>query len=184
MSVGAAGFGGSRAGLDSAAITACFNGTFLAAERVALVGGYREPLYIPATATAPAQLRFTHDYAASALHEVSHWCIAGPKRRQQMDFGYRYVPAPRSEPQQRAFLRSEVGAQALESLFADLAGVDFSLSFDDLEDRHLGLRAAFAADVAARRRSLAAGALPPAARRFCDALRRARAHRSPEDTRL
>ncbi|MEM1435860.1 MAG: elongation factor P hydroxylase [Pseudomonadota bacterium] len=165
---------GGTAALGSTAITACFNATFATAQHVVLVGGFDEPLYLPATTAAPAQLRFTRDYAASALHEISHWCIAGPGRRRRRDFGYSYLPAPRTFTQQQAFLRSEAGAQALESLFADIAGVTFHLSLDDLEDRHPQLRQPFALAVAACRRRLEVDGTPPAARVFCEALRRRR----------
>ena len=121
-------------------ISNLFNQVF-ADEHVQLVGGAEEPLYQPAGVVdicrskdrAPALIHYREDFAASALHEVAHWCIAGPERRQQIDFGYRYIPPPRSIRQQEAFYRSELRTQALESLFADAAGLVFQVSADDLE---------------------------------------------------
>lgn len=167
------------AALTTVQIVDCFNATFAASDRVLLTGGFDEPLYLPAAPDRPAQLRFTHDYAASALHEASHWCIAGVERRRRLDFGYSYQPAPRSVSQQQAFLHSEIGAQALESLFADYAGVAFNPSFDDIADAHPELRVEFIAAVERRRRSLQAGGCPPAAQRFCAALSRAVLQQSP-----
>ena len=50
---------------------------------------------------------FTHDYFASALHEVAHWCVAGPERRRLTDYGYWYAPDGRTEKQQMEFERVE-----------------------------------------------------------------------------
>ena len=48
---------------------------------VRLVGGFDEPLYLPATDSRAAEIRFRSDYPSSALHEVAHWCLAGARRR-------------------------------------------------------------------------------------------------------
>ena len=113
-------------------IANCFNQAFLDAYHTRMVGGAAEPLYLPATAEQPAQLFYREDFAASALHEAAHWCIAGARRRTQVDFGYAYQPPPRSAQQQQRFFALEVRTQALESLFASAAGVRFQPSADNL----------------------------------------------------
>ena len=110
----------------------CFNQAFAASHNTRLFAGAAEPLYLPATHERGAQLWFREDYAASALHEAAHWCIAGWRRRQLIDFGYEYTPPPRNAAQQAAFFRLELKVQALESLFADQAGVRFEVSADNL----------------------------------------------------
>ena len=97
---------------------------------VELLGGASEPLYVPATADTPARLYYREDYAASALHEVAHWCIAGAQRRQLEDFGYHYIEPPRTTAQQRAFFACELRTQALECLFARSAQIEFHVSAD------------------------------------------------------
>ncbi|MEM7100323.1 MAG: elongation factor P hydroxylase [Pseudomonadota bacterium] len=100
---------------------------------VRMIGGASEPVYLPATEHGQAQLFYRDNFAASALHEAAHWCIAGQARRTQEDFGYHYLPPPRSASDQLLFFRSELRTQALESLFADQAGVKFVPSADNLE---------------------------------------------------
>jgi elongation factor P hydroxylase len=97
-----------------------------------MVGGASEPLYLPAEVHRPALLYYRSDFAASALHEAAHWCIAGNARRRQRDFGYLYQPPPRTAAQQCAFFASERRVQTLEWFFADAAGVDFYPSADNL----------------------------------------------------
>ncbi|MEM6707711.1 MAG: elongation factor P hydroxylase [Pseudomonadota bacterium] len=133
--------------LSCADIEACFARCFYRTHNVVLSGGFDEPYYQPARHGVPAELRYRSDYAASALHETAHWCIAGPRRRRLPDFGYHYVAAPRSREAQRQFLRSELRPQALERCFAAAAGVVFSLSYDDIEDAFVDLRAPFAKQV-------------------------------------
>ncbi len=98
-----------------------------------LQGGAQEPLYEPAVDGSPARLWYREDFAASALHEAAHWCVAGPARRRRVDFGYTYSPPPRTAREQAAFFRAELKVQALESLFADAAGLPFRASADNLE---------------------------------------------------
>lgn len=133
------------------------------------MGGAREPLYQPGQAGGPAVIRYREDFAASALHEIAHWCLAGPQRRQRLDFGYRYQPPPRSSAEQERFLEYELRPQALESLFAERAGISFRPSFDDVEDRHLSLRPGFIRALQCERESLR-DALPVRAARFAQAL--------------
>lgn len=46
---------------------------------VTLVRGDFEPEYFPATNKEPAKIQFAHGFFNSALHEISHWSIAGEK---------------------------------------------------------------------------------------------------------
>lgn len=98
-----------------------------------LLGGADEPYYQPASSAQKEHLlHYRHDYFASALHEVAHWCIAGEQRRQQADFGYWYAPDGRSPAQQAAFEKVESKPQALEWLFAQACGYRFCISVDNL----------------------------------------------------
>ena len=113
-------------------IAAIFNRCFRQSEQTELVGGACEPLFEPMTAGTCATLYYRENFAASALHESAHWCIAGLSRRAQVDFGYAYVPPPRTLQQQERFFNLEVKTQALESLFAEAAGIEFQPSADNL----------------------------------------------------
>lgn len=108
---------------------ACFESTY----RTRLVGGASEPFYQPACAEEPAVLRYREDFAASALHESAHWCLAGARRRSLPDFGLVYIAPPRSPAQQQQFFDLELRTQTLESLFAAAAGVPFQVSADNLD---------------------------------------------------
>ena len=119
---------------SSGDLIALFNGLFIPSDRTELVGGASEPLYRPATEPGGLNaIHFTHDYCASALHEVAHWCIAGKRRRQQLDYGYWYVPDGRNLAQQRSFELVEVKPQALEWVFSRAMGLRFRLSADNLD---------------------------------------------------
>lgn len=111
-----------------------FNQSIGVAYRTRLVGGGIEPEYIPAGNSAPYhQIIFTHDYFASALHELAHWCVAGEQRRLQHDYGYWYAPDGRTPEQQQAFEQVEVKPQALEWMFSRACGVPFRVSADNLD---------------------------------------------------
>jgi len=110
-----------------------FNGLFVENCRTELVAGGEEPIYLPAAnARELHRILFTQDYFSSALHEISHWCIAGHDRRQLVDFGYWYEPDGRSLLQQQAFEVVEVKPQALEWVFSAAAGIQFRVSVDNL----------------------------------------------------
>jgi elongation factor P hydroxylase len=96
-----------------------------------LEGGAEEPLYLPPRDGRPARIRYTRDYAQSALHELAHWCIAGPARRTLVDYGYWYRPPPREPGEGARFLAVEARVQGLELLFARVASVRFHVSLDD-----------------------------------------------------
>ena len=63
-------------------VIALFDGLFQETFRTRLVRGGDEPLYLPADADTPFhRVIFARGFYASALHEISHWCIAGEARR-------------------------------------------------------------------------------------------------------
>ena len=118
-----------------------FKATFYRDYQTLLRGGADEPLYQPVISNNAAQnnnaaqaniIYYRADYFASALHEVAHWCIAGPERRKQVDFGYWYSPDGRNEQQQAAFQAAEVKPQAIELLFSIAANYRFQPSLDNL----------------------------------------------------
>gem|GEM_PF-139193 len=108
-----------------------FNGLFRQSCQTILVRGDNEPEYLPA-GPGPARVVFAHGYFSSALHEISHWCIAGEHRRSLQDYGYWYCSDGRSLEQQCAFEQVEVKPQALEWLFALACGWRFHISVDNL----------------------------------------------------
>jgi len=98
-----------------------------------LIKGNDEPLYAPADDKCDYhQVIFAHGYYASALHEISHWCIAGKERRLLEDFGYWYEPDGRNEQQQKSFEQVEIKPQALEWAFCVAAKKPFNVSADNL----------------------------------------------------
>ncbi|AWL29734.1 hypothetical protein A7P53_12790 [Acinetobacter defluvii] len=99
---------------------------------VQLVRGDFEPEYFPATKDMPARIQFAHGYFNSALHEISHWTIAGEQRRLLPDLGYWYAPDGRSAEQQALFEQVEIKPQAIEWLFAQAFGRKFRVSLDNL----------------------------------------------------
>lgn len=128
-----------------------FNSTF-AQQHIQLVRSAGEPEYFPAiyhdsalqdnalhdnslndsTLVQPAKIAFAHGFFASALHEISHWCIAGKHRRTLPDFGYWYEPDGRNVQQQAAFETVEIKPQALEWLFSAACLRQFRVSVDNL----------------------------------------------------
>ena len=120
---------------DTGELVALFNNLFIERYRTELIAGGEEPIYLPGESDGLHRIIFTRDYYASALHEVSHWCIAGDSRRQQVDFGYWYEPDGRSFQQQKAFEEVEVKPQALEWIFSEAAGVEFRVSVDNFNFR-------------------------------------------------
>ncbi|MBH0097225.1 elongation factor P hydroxylase [Psychrobacter sp. NZS113] len=106
--------------------------TVFADQKVILVRSEGEPEYFPAQNNEPARIEFAHGFFASALHEISHWCVAGEARRRLPDFGYWYAPDGRSAAQQQSFERVEIKPQALECLFTLGCGRPFQVSQDNL----------------------------------------------------
>lgn len=151
-------------------LIALFNGQFEASHNTILVHGGDEPLYLPADADHPRhRIVFTHDYFASALHEIAHWCIAGRRRRTLVDYGYWYRPDGRDADAQREFERVEAGPQAIEWAFHIAAGSSFRVSADNLSGAELDV-AHFQQHVYDRLCAYHANGFPPRARRFTVAL--------------
>lgn len=111
-----------------------FNSCFADDFNTRLIKGDDEPIYLPADAEVPYnRIVFAHGFYASAIHEISHWCIAGKARRELVDFGYWYCPDGRDAQTQSQFEDVEVKPQALDWLFCVAAGYPFNVSCDNLE---------------------------------------------------
>jgi len=155
---------------DAADLERLFDACFEQRCRTILRGDADEPLYTPARGDQPARIDYRHDYFASALHEVAHWCIAGVKRRQLLDFGYWYAPDGRTPEQQAMFEDVEGKPQALEWIFADACGSRFVLSADNVE-ADCGPTDSFGRAVDRHKAAWRARGLPARAARFEAALR-------------
>ncbi len=99
---------------------------------VNLVRGDFEPEYFPIENGQPARIQFAHGFFNSALHEISHWTIAGEQRRLLPDLGYWYAPDGRTKEQQSLFEQVEIKPQAIEWLFSKAFGRKFRVSLDNL----------------------------------------------------
>ncbi len=110
-----------------------FNACFAEEYNTQLVKGGDEPIYLPADRERPYHaIFFAHGFFSSALHECSHWLIAGAERRKQVDFGYWYLPDGRTAAQQEIFQSVEVKPQALEWILSMATGHPFRVSIDNL----------------------------------------------------
>lgn len=110
-----------------------FNQCFAAEYNTRLVKGTDEPIYLPADDHREYHaLFFAHGFFSSALHECSHWLIAGDARRKLVDFGYWYNPDGRTAEQQALFQQVEVKPQAIEWILSVAAGHPFRVSIDNL----------------------------------------------------
>lgn len=110
-----------------------FRACFYAQFNTQLLGGAPEPLYTPANNEQALHIiYYRDDYFSSALHEIAHWCIAGEKRRGQVDYGYWYTPDGRTAQQQASFELLEEKPQALEWAFSIACDIPFSVSIDNL----------------------------------------------------
>lgn len=117
-----------------------FNHCFQNDYQTILVRGGEEPLYRPASTNQPYhQVIFARGFFSSALHEIAHWLIAGPKRRLLEDYGYWYIPDGRNEEQQKAFEQVEIKPQALEWILSDCCDYPFQLSIDNLNGPSLDI---------------------------------------------
>jgi elongation factor P hydroxylase len=148
-----------------------FNDLFREAYRTVLVKGSDEPEYLPASESEDlARVIFAHGYYASALHEISHWCIAGEHRRTLHDYGYWYCPDGRTLQQQQAFEWVEVRPQAIEWLFSVAAGSRFHISVDNLAGVGAANEEGFRQNVRNQAGEYLVRGLPPRAQTFFDAL--------------
>ena len=152
--------------LSHSEVAAVFNCTF-SDHSVVMHGEYREPMYIPGMDVA--ELRYTLDHTALALHEAAHWCIAGRRRRRNTDYGYFYEPPPRSGMHRVRFEDVDIEAQSVEVLLAEAAGSQFQPSSDDV-DVPLFLLEAFSSRILERARERRQVGLPKRADKFRVAL--------------
>ena len=152
-------------------LIALFNYLFIN-KQVILVRGMGEPEYFPAQNNQPARIEFAHDFFASALHEISHFCVAGSQRRLLPDFGYWYAADGRSAAQQHAFERVEIKPQALECLFTLACRRPFEVSQDNLFADFDTSASTFAQDVYKQAQTYLAkpDTLPPDAKTLLHAL--------------
>ncbi len=148
-----------------------FNGLFQPANHTILVAGEHEPEYCPADGQCRwNRVIFAHGFFASALHEISHWCIAGARRRQLYDYGYWYKPDGRSADEQALFEQVEARPQALEWIFSRAAGSPFHLSLDNLSGDDSGSLERFRQAVLTHAHRYLDNGLPARAGRFAEAL--------------
>ena len=112
-----------------------FNCLFHKSENTVLINGLgvgeSEPIYVPANHSEPAKIIYAHGFLSSALHEVAHWCYAGPERRKQVDYGYWYAGEQRSQQEQHLFEQVELVPQAYEYVLSRACGLEFKVSLDN-----------------------------------------------------
>ncbi|WP_025565581.1 elongation factor P hydroxylase [Psychromonas sp. SP041] len=102
---------------------------------LSIEGGADEPFYQAAKDNAKAVIYFRDNYPRSLLHELSHYCLAGDRRRMLDDFGYWYSPCGRSEEEQNKFEMVEARPQGLEKVMCEILKIKFSASIDDFSGR-------------------------------------------------
>ena len=102
---------------------------------LSIEGGADEPFYQAAKDNAKAVIYFRDNYPRSLLHELSHYCLAGYRRRMLDDFGYWYSPCGRSAEEQNKFEMVEARPQGLEKVMCEILGIKFSASIDDFSGR-------------------------------------------------
>jgi elongation factor P hydroxylase len=118
---------------DWAVLIKLFDQLFFVSNNTKLVNGTDEPIYLPSDSKCDYhRIVFAHGFFASALHEISHWCVAGSERRKLTDYGYWYEPDGRTASQQADFEKVEVKPQALEWIFSMACERIFSVSVDNL----------------------------------------------------
>lgn len=156
--------------LQTDALIELFDALYSARYNTRLVRGEDEPIYLPADETTPYhRIVFAHGFFASALHEISHWCIAGPRRRLLEDFGYWYLPDGRNQNEQEAFEKAEIAPQAIELILTQACGRHFNVSVDNLSPDIEVDREAFRTRVEQKAKERLQRGLPPR----IEALRRA-----------
>ena len=125
-----------------------FDNTFYSSFNTKLVRGDDEPVYLPADENNEYhRIIFAHGFFQSALHEISHWLIAGEQRRLQEDFGYWYRPDGRTEQEQLEFEQVEIKPQAIEWALSVACQKPFDVSVDNLNGSGETCRYAFKAKV-------------------------------------
>lgn len=155
-----------------------FNQLFKTSLNTILVKGEDEPIYLPADQdNSHHRVIFAHGFYASALHEIAHWCVAGPERRKLEDFGYWYKPDGRSADEQAEFEKVEVRPQAFEWLMSKAAGHKFNFSADNLSS-DIGASESFKTNVLSTVHELLEKGLPERVGILVEALRK-QSGRSP-----
>lgn len=161
-----------------------FNLCFGNEENTFLCIGASEPYYVPAHTAAHfscgtlieskpyARVFSRSDHAASVLHEVAHWCIAGKERRLILDYGYWYEPDGRDQDKQAEFELVEVKPQALERIMSRAAGMSFRLSVDNASDPLCKPSTGFIDSVHQQTLDYLKFGLPQRAKKFAQALDR------------
>lgn len=129
---------------------ALFNNPKLEQMPTRLVRGTGEPEYFPTDGSHASRIEFAHGFFQSALHEISHWCVAGKKRRLLNDFGYWYEADGRNEQTQAIFEQVEITPQAIECLLSLALGRFFYVSQDNLNADFDTTQSTFAQDVYAK----------------------------------
>jgi len=149
-----------------------FNQTFYPTYNTKLELGGDEPIYLPADKEFDYhRIVFARGYYASALHEIAHWCVAGPERRLLEDFGYWYEPDGRTEAVQAEFEKVEIRPQAYEWILAMSAGFPFNVSCDNLHGDFEPDRVAFMTKVHNEVMSILDKGIPERVAMLSDALR-------------
>lgn len=147
-----------------------FDGLFAERLNTRLIAGDGEPVYLPADHQCDYhRVVFAHGYFASVMHEVAHWCVAGPERRLLEDFGYWYRPDGRTSEQQAEFEQVEVKPQAMEWHFSQASRRQFHASADNLSGEARDDRA-FRHAVSKQARAYYKHGLPARAQAWTDAL--------------
>jgi len=153
-------------------LIAIFNDTFFETYNTKLELGGDEPIYLPADESIDHhRIIFARGFYASALHEIAHWCVAGPERRLLEDFGYWYHPDGRSEQVQAEFERVEIRPQAYEWILSQSAGFPFTVSCDNLSGDFEPDRLAFMEKVRQEVMAILQHGLPERVRMLSEALR-------------
>lgn len=143
---------------------------FACSENTRLVKGDDEPIYLPADANVEYhRIIFAHGFYASALHEISHWCIAGKERRLLEDFGYWYAPDGRDSQLQAKFESVEIKPQAIEWAFCVASNFKFNVSADNLNGAEVD-RFSFQQKVQQQALQYLQQGFPIRAQQFIDAL--------------
>ncbi len=149
-----------------------FNDTFYSSFNTKLELGGDEPIYLPADAEIDYhRIIFARGFYASALHEIAHWCVAGPERRLLEDFGYWYEPDGRTAEVQAEFEKVEIRPQAYEWILALSAGFPFNVSCDNLNGDFEPDRIAFMTKVYAEVMSILEQGIPLRVQMLSDAMR-------------
>ena len=149
-----------------------FKDTFFKRFNTRLELGGDEPIYLPVDAEHDChRIIFARGFYASALHEIAHWCVAGPERRRLEDFGYWYEPDGRSAQVQAEFEKVEIRPQAYEWILALSAGFPFYVSCDNLNGDVEPDRQLFMSQVHAEVMSILDQGIPPRVLILSEALR-------------